>query len=95
MKKFIKRFWGQYIIVGLFLCFLVYSLITVFVFQAQKYVQYNTEISELNTQIADTKKEIQKLEKLSTNHLAEMAREQIGMYKENEITYVKSNEEYN
>lgn len=93
--KIMKRFLGQYIIVGLFVFFLVFSIITGFIFQMQKINEYKIEISELNTQIEDTKEEINKLKKSSDADLEEIARQQLGMVKEGEIIYVDSNERDN
>ena len=58
MKKVLKRFLGQYIILGLFVSFLVFSIITGFIFQFQKIIEYKKQIAELNSQIEDTKEEI-------------------------------------
>lgn len=88
--KIIKRFWGQSIIIGLFVSFLVFSIITSFVFQIRKVKEYKAEIIEINNQIKDTKEEISKLEKTSGDNLEKLAREELGMIKENEIIYVNS-----
>lgn len=88
--KIVKRFWGQSIIVGLFVSFLVFSIITSFVFQIRKAKEYRAEIIEINNQIKDTKEEISKLEKSSGDNLEKLAREELGMVKQNEIIYVNS-----
>lgn len=96
MKKVLKRFLGQYIILGLFVSFLVFSIITGFIFQFQKIIEYKKQIAELNSQIEDTKEEISKLEKSSKNNdLESMARNQLGMIKQNEIIYLDSDERDN
>ena len=95
MKKVLKRFLGQYIILGLFVSFLVFSIITGFIFQFQKIIEYKKQIAELNSQIEDTKEEISKLEKISEGNLEEGAREQLGMGKQGEIIYVDSSKRDN
>lgn len=92
----LKRFMGQYMIVGLFVVFLVFSIISGFVFQVRKISEYKEEIAEINKQIEDTKEEISKLEKLkSDNDLENMARNELGMVKSNEIIYVDYDERDN
>lgn len=95
MKKVLKRFLGQYIILGLFVSFLVFSIITGFIFQFQKIIEYKKQIAELNSQIEDTKEEISKLEKISEGNLEEVAREQLGMVKQGEIIYIDSSKRDN
>ncbi len=92
----LKRFMGQYMIVGLFVVFLVFSIISGFVFQVRKISEYKEEIAEINKQIEDTKEEISKLEKLkSDNDLENIARNELGMVKSNEIIYVDYDERDN
>ena len=93
--KMLKRFFCQYVIVGLFVFFLVFSIITGFVFQ-KKINEYKTQIAQVTSQIKDTKEEISKLEKSSKNNdLESMARNQLGMIKQNEIIYLDSDERDN
>lgn len=94
--KMLKRFMGQYIILGLFVFFLVFSIITGFIFQIRKVNEYKSQIVQINNQIEDTKEEISKLEKVcNEDDLEFMAREQLGMVKSNEIIYVDSSERDN
>ena len=94
--KMLKRFFCQYVIVGLFVFFLVFSIITGFVFQIKKINEYKTQIAQVTSQIKDTKEEISKLEKLKNDDdLEEMARDELGMVKSNEIIYVDSSERDN
>lgn len=94
--KMLKRFMGQYIILGLFVFFLVFSIITGFIFQIRKVNEYKSQIVQINNQIEDTKEEISKLEKVcNEDNLEFMAREQLGMVKSNEIIYVDSSERDN
>ena len=94
--KMLKKFMGQYMIVCLFVFFLVFSIISGFVFQIQKIYEYKAQIAQINDQIEDTKEEISKLEKLKNDDdLEEMARDELGMVKSNEIIYVDSSERDN
>lgn len=94
--KILKRFLPQSIVVGLFVFFLVFSIITGFIFQIGKLRDYKAEITQINNQIEDTKEEISRLEKLcNKNDLEEVARNQLGMIKPNEIIYVDSRERDN
>ncbi|MCC3869177.1 FtsB family cell division protein [Terrisporobacter mayombei] len=94
--KMLKRFMGQYMILSLFVFFLVFSIITGFIFQIRKINEYKGQIAQINNQIEDTKEEINKLEKISkSNDLESAAREELGMIKSNEIIYVDSSERDN
>lgn len=94
--KMLKRFMGQYMILGLFVFFLVFSIITGFIFQIRKVNEYKGQIAQINNQIENTKEEISKLEKLSKdNDLESVARNELGMIKSNEIIYVDLSERDN
>ncbi|UPA30613.1 septum formation initiator family protein [Terrisporobacter glycolicus] len=94
--KMLKRFMGQYMILSLFVFFLVFSIITGFIFQIRKINEYKGQVAQINNQIEDTKEEISKLEKIcKSNDLESAAREQLGMVKSNEIIYVDSSERDN
>ena len=94
--KMLKRFMGQYMILGLFVFFLVFSIITGFIFQVRKINEYKSEIAQINSQIESTKEEINKLKKnLADNDLESSARNQLGMIKSNEIIYVDYSERDN
>ena len=78
--KMLKRFIGQYIVIGLFVFFLVFSIITGFIFQIKKINEYKTQIAQINKQIEDTKEEISKLEKITKDDdLEDLARALIMM----------------
>lgn len=87
-----KKFSVQFVLVRLFILFIIYTLITSFVFQIKKLNEYKHEISKLNKQIASTKQEIDKLKKLKDvsldNDLESIARERLNMVKPNEIVYI-------
>lgn len=94
--KMLKRFMGQYIILGSFIFFLVFSIITGFIFQIRKINDYKSEIVQINNQIEDTKEEISELEKsIKENDLELVARNRLGMIKPNEIIYVDYSERDN
>ena len=94
--KMLKRFMGQYMILGLFVFFLVFSIITGFIFQVRKINEYKSEIAQINSQIESTKEEINKLKKnVADNDLESSARNQLGMIKSNEIIYVDYSERDN
>ena len=59
-----KKFSAQFILVTVFVLFIVYTLISNFVFQVKKLNEYKAEISSLNKQISSTKKEIEELKKI-------------------------------
>lgn len=94
-----KRFSGQLIIVFMFLIFLSLSIVTGFIFQANKIIQYKNEISELNKEIDSTKSEINKLKKLEksnySGNLEHIARSRLNMVKKDEIIYVDMEKESN
>ena len=46
-----KKFSAQFMLVSVFILFIVYTLITNFVFQFKKMNEYKSEISSLNKQI--------------------------------------------
>ena len=95
-RKMLKSFVGQYMILGLFVFFLVFSIITGFIFQIKKLNEYKEQIAQITNQIEDTKEEISELEKINNeNDLESSARNQLGMVKPDEIIYVDSSERDN
>lgn len=94
--KMLKRFIGQYMILGLFVFFLVFSIITGFIFQIKKINEYKIQIAQVTNQIEDTKEKISELQKINNeNDLESSARNQLGMVKPHEIIYVDSSERDN
>ena len=63
-----KKFSAQFMLVTVFILFIVYTLISNFVFQVKKLNEYKAEISSLNKQISSTKKQIEELKKIRTCH---------------------------
>ena len=94
-----KKFSAQFMLVIVFILFIVYTLITSFVFQIKKLNEYKAEISSLNKQISSTKEQIEELKKIEygdiNNDLEEIARERLNMVKPNEIVYIDIGKEGN
>lgn len=94
-----KKFSAQFILITAFVLFIVYTLITNFVFQVKKLNEYKTEISSLNKQISSTKKQIEELKKIENGNTSEdletIARERLNMVKPNEIVYIDIGKEGN
>ena len=91
-----KKFLGQYLIVGMFLSFLVISLIGGFTTQIFKSVKYNNEIASLKKEIKETEKDIKGLKKSKKSldddkYVEDRARNRLKMVKPNEIIYVDIN----
>ena len=87
-----KKFSAQFILVRVFILFIVYTLITSFVFQIRKLNEYKSEISSLNKQIVKTKQEIEELKRIKNGSLDDdlenLARSRLNMVKYNEIIYI-------
>ncbi|WP_296646215.1 FtsB family cell division protein [Romboutsia sp. 13368] len=94
-----KKFSAQFILVSLFIIFVIYTVISGFVFQITKLNEYKSEISSLNEQISTTKKEIEKLKKIENGNTEEdletIARNRLNMVKPNEIIYIDIGKEGN
>ena len=94
-----KKFSAQFILVVLFILFIVYTLITSFVFQVKKLTEYKAEISSLNKQIITTKEQIEDLKKIEHSDINEnletIARERLNMVKSDEIVYIDIGKEGN
>nr|WP_317332130.1 septum formation initiator family protein [uncultured Romboutsia sp.] len=94
-----KKFSAQFILVMVFVLFIVYTLISNFVFQVKKLNEYKDEISSLNKQISSTKKQIEDLKKIengnTSDDLEAIARNRLNMVKPNEIVYIDIGKEGN
>lgn len=94
-----KKFSAQFILVTVFVLFIVYTLINNFVFQVKKLNEYKAEISSLNKQISNTKKEIKALKNIENGNTSEdletIARNRLNMVKPNEIVYIDIGKEGN
>ena len=83
-----KKFSAQFMLVTVFILFIVYTLISNFVFQVKKLNEYKAEISSLNKQISSTKKQIEELNGNTSEDLETIARNRLNMVKPNEIVYI-------
>ncbi|MCI9259650.1 MAG: septation ring formation regulator EzrA [Romboutsia sp.] len=94
-----RKFLAQFILITIFIFFIVYTLITSFVFQVKKLNEYKAEISSLNKQISITKQEIEDLKKIengsTSENLETIARNRLNMVKPNEIVYIDIGKEGN
>jgi len=94
-----KKFSSQLILVKLLLLFIVFTLLSGFVNQFLKIKEYKNKIASLNTQIEETKLEIQKLKDMQNSELNDnlesIARNRLNMVKPNEIIYIDTNKEGN
>jgi len=86
-------------LVIVFILFIVYTLITSFVFQIKKLNEYKAEILSLNKQISSIKEQIEDLKKIEdgdTNEdLETIARDRLNMVKPDEIVYIDIGKEGN
>ena len=94
-----KKFSAQFILVSVFILFVIYTIISGFIFQITKLNEYKSEISLLNDQISSTKKEIEKLKEIENGNTEEdletIARNRLNMVKPNEIIYIDIGKEGN
>ena len=94
-----KKFSAQFMLVIVFILFIVYTLITSFVFQIKKLNEYKAEILSLNKQISSIKEQIEDLKKIEdgdTNEdLETIARDRLNMVKPDEIVYIDIGKEGN
>ena len=94
-----KKFSAQFILVSVFILFVIYTIISGFIFQITKLNEYKSEISSLSEQISSTKKEIEKLKKVENGNTDEdletIARNRLNMVKPNEIIYIDIGKEGN
>ena len=94
-----KKFSAQFMLVSLFILFIIYTLISGFIFQIIKFNEYKSEISSLNEEISATKKEIEKLKSIENGNTKEdlesIARNRLNMVKPDEIIYIDIGKEGN
>ena len=86
-----KKFWGQIMVLRMFLGVLIFTIATSFIFQVVKKKQYDSEIASLKQEVKNTDNEIAKLKKLNSNEnndLEYTARQRLNMVKSNETVYV-------
>ncbi len=85
-----KKFWGQYMILCMFLFSIISILIVGIFIQLQNIKSYKKEISVLEQEIETTQNKINKLIFYEDeNDLEILARNKLGMVKKNEIIYIE------
>ena len=94
-----KKFSAQFMLVSLFILFIIYTLISGFIFQIKKFNEYKSEISLLNKEISATKKEIEMLKSIENGNTKEdlesIARNRLNMVNPDEIIYIDIGKEGN
>ena len=94
-----KKFSAQFILVSVFILFVIYTIISGFIFQIKKFNEYKSEISLLNKEISATKKEIETLKSIENGNTKEdlesIARNRLNMVKPDEIIYIDIGKEGN
>ena len=91
-----KKFIGQYIVVGMFLCLVGISLIGGVATRIIKSAKYKNDIICLKNEIKNTEKEIKSLKEAkkkidNDKYIEEIARKKLKMVKPNEIIYLDIN----
>lgn len=88
-----KKFSGQYILICMFTIFIIFTLIVGVIVQFQNIRDYKEEIHTLNYQLNKTNNEIKNLKNENTysndEELENLARNKLGMIKQNEIIYLE------
>lgn len=88
-----KKFSGQYILICMFAFFIIFSLIIGVIVQLQNIRDYKEQITTLKYELDDTEKQLKSVKnsKAYKNdaELEDLARNQLGMVKQNEIIYLE------
>ena len=87
-----KRFSGQYTLICMFAAFIIFTLIVGIIVQLQNIRDYKEEIYTLKYELNSTKTNIKNLNDDSYNNneeLENLARNKLGMIKQNEIIYLE------
>ena len=86
-------------LVSLFILFIIYTLISGFIFQIKQFNEYKSDISLLNKEISATKNEIEMLKSIENGNTKEdlesIARNRLNMVKPDEIIYIDIGKEGN
>ena len=84
-----KKFSGQYMLICMFAFFIIFSLIIGVIVQLQNIRDYKEQITTLKYELDDTEKQLKSVKnsKAYKNdaELEDLARNQLGMVKQNEI----------
>ena len=92
-----KKFSGQYMLICMFAFFIIFSLIIGVIVQLQNIRDYKEQITTLKYELDDTEKQLLRLQDALKNskaykndaELEDLARNQLGMVKQNEIIYLE------
>ena len=88
-----KNFFGQYLLVCIFVLFITFTLIVGIIVQLQNIRDYKEEISTLENQIEAVDIEIEKFQNKkfykNDKELENLARNELGMVKKHEIIYIE------
>ena len=88
-----KKFSGQYMLLCMFAFFIIFSLIIGVIVQLQNIRDYKEQITTLKYELDDTEKQLKSVKnsKAYKNdaELEDLARNQLGMVKQNEIIYLE------
>ena len=88
-----KRFSGQYTLICMFAFFIIFSLTIGVIVQLQNIRDYKEQITTLKYELDDTEKQLKSVKnsKAYKNdaELEDLARNQLGMVKQNEIIYLE------
>ena len=88
-----KKFSGQYILICMFAFFIIFTLIVGVMVQLQNIRDYKEEITTLKYELDTTEKQLKNVKnsKAYKNdaELEDLARNQLGMVKKNEIIYLE------
>ncbi|WP_295777016.1 septum formation initiator family protein [Clostridium sp. 2218st1_F5_2218SCRN_220325] len=88
-----KKFSGQYMLICMFAFFIIFSLTIGVIVQLQNIRDYKEQITTLKYELDDTEKQLKSVKnsKAYKNdaELEDLARNQLGMVKQNEIIYLE------
>ena len=88
-----KKFSGQYMLICMFAFFIIFSLIIGVIVQLQNIRDYKEQITTLKYELDDTEKQLKSVKnsKAYKNdaEIEDLARNQLGMVKQNEIIYLE------
>lgn len=88
-----KKFSGQCMLICMFAFFIIFSLIIGVIVQLQNIRDYKEQITTLKYELDDTEKQLKSVKnsKAYKNdaELEDLARNQLGMVKQNEIIYLE------
>lgn len=88
-----KRFSGQYTLICMFAAFIIFTLIVGIIVQLQNIMDYKEEIYTLKYELNSTKTDIKNLKNddsyNNNEELENLARNKLGMIKQNEIIYLE------